>query len=187
MKFITLVLAFALTACGGGGSDAQDTIAIYGDSLTTGFINGQHLSPSPAERLAEYTGARAVSHAVNSRPAGDNVYTPGPENIVLLRVGYVDALLPTPTPVHAFSASMQRLIDSAAGKRVVIVGVTQPPEQYAASAQVIDAALRDVAARNGLQFIDVWSVGRVSFGDPIHPDRAGSDKLTAFIAKELNK
>lgn len=188
MRIIYALLLALLTACGGGGgwSPQPVQIAVYGDSLSSGYVGNTRLSPTPVERLTEYgEGAfRAVDYARSGMTAPETKLT-GSEPIVVLRLGYADAILGMTEADHA--KAMEALVAQAegSGRRVVIVGVLMAPDEYDAQGQRFDAIQRGIAQRNGLQFIDVRSLGRVSMGDPLHPDRAGSDKVSMFIAKEI--
>lgn len=187
MRFIALLCLALLCACGGGGGDKTPVpVAIYGDSLSSGYLADTRLSPTPVERLTEYAGGaiKAVDYSVSGLTASETSIKGG-EPVVLLRLGYADAILGVPEELH--QQGMERLVTQLKqdGKRVVIAGVLMAPDPYDTAAQRNDAIQRNIAQRNGLQFIDVRSLGRVTMGDPVHPDRAGSDRVSLFIAQEL--
>lgn len=187
MRFIALLCLALLCACGGGGGDQTPVpVAIYGDSLSSGYLADTRLSPTPVERLTEYAGGaiKAVDYSVSGLTASETSIKGG-EPVVLLRLGYADAILGVPEEMHR--QGMERLVTQLKqdGKRVVIAGVLMAPDPYDTAAQRNDAIQRNIAQRHGLQFIDVRSLGRVTMGDPVHPDRAGSDRVSLFIAQEL--
>jgi hypothetical protein len=188
MRYLALLLFALLSACGGGGGgDTQPVqIAVYGDSLSSGYVGSTRLSPTPVERLTEYSdGAfKAVDYSRSGMTAPETKLA-GQEPVVVLRLGYADAVLGVTDADHA--KAIEALVAQAegSGRRVVIVGVLMAPDEYDARAQQFNAIQRSIAQRHGLQFVDVRSLGRVTMGDPIHPDRAGSDKVSMFIAKEI--
>lgn len=188
MLYLALLLFALLSACGGGGGgDPQPIqIAVYGDSLSSGYVGNTRLSPTPVERLTEYgEGAfRAVDYSRSGMTAPETKLA-GQEPVVVLRLGYADAVLGVTDADH--TKAIEALVSQAegSGRRVVIVGVLMAPDEYDAQGQRFDSIQRSIAQRHGLQFVDVRSLGRVTMGDPIHPDRAGSDKVSMFIAKEI--
>lgn len=188
MRFVFLIFAFLLTACGGGGEDSNSTtVAVYGDSLSSGFYAGGRLSPTPVQRLEEYGGGAfvVVDKSKSGMTAPELPVINGSENVVLLRLGYADAVLGVSEKDHA--AAMQKAVDDvlAIGHVPVIVGLLQPPEEYETAARSLDRVQREISDKTGVAFIDVWSLGRVSLADQIHPDRSGSDKATLAIARQL--
>lgn len=187
MRALLCLLFVLLSACGGGGEPTTPTaVAVYGDSLSSGYVGNTRLSPTPVERLTEYGGGAfiAVDYSRNGMTAPE-VKIAGNEPVALLRLGYADAVKGVAESAHA--AAMELLIDSllASGRTPVIVGVLTAPDEHDAAAKRLDNIQRELASRYRLQFIDVRSLGRVTMGDPIHPDRAGSDKVSLFIAQEL--
>jgi hypothetical protein len=192
IKHLAAITAIAiLTACGGGGGSGDGpapAVAIYGDSLTTGeYTGGQH-SPTPAQRIAEYSGHPVAAYAVQGlvAPAVQSVAGQG-EPVVLFRLGYADAVLGV--PAEDTRAAMERLVSDvrSTGRRAVIVGVLAAPEPYTAAAAANNATMRGIATSNGLQFIDVQAVGPVALIDNIHPTQAAADAVALFIAKEIVK
>jgi len=179
-----------LSACGGGGGDDTKPIAVavYGDSLSSGYVSNTRLSPTPVERLTEYSAGaiKAVDYSRDGMTAPE-VKIAGNEAMVLLRMGYADAVKGVDESAH--TDAMESLIRSliASGRTPVIAGVLTAPDEHDAAAKRLDDIQRGLASRHGLQFIDVRSLGKVSMGDPIHPDRAGSDRVSLFIAQELVK
>ena len=111
----------------------------------------------------------------------------GNEAVVLLRMGYADAVKGVDESAH--TDAMESLILSllASGRTPVIAGVLTAPDEHDAAAQRLNNVQHGLASRYGLQFIDVRSLGKVSMGDPIHPDTAASDRVSMFIAQELEK
>ena len=189
MRLLALLCLALLSACGGGGADAPSApvpVAVYGDSLSSGYLADTRLSPTPVERLTEYSGGaiKAIDYSVSGLTASE-ASIKGGEPVVLLRLGYADAIMGVPDELH--QQGMERLIAQLKqdGRRPVIAGVLTAPEEYDAAAQRLDAIQRSIAQRHGLQFIDVRSLGRVTMGDPVHPDRSGSDRVSLFIAQEL--
>lgn len=190
MRLLALLLLALLSACGGGGGGEPQpvNIAVYGDSLSTGYLADTRLSPTPVERLTEYgAGAfKAVDYSRSGMTAPEAKLA-GQESTVVFRLGYADAILGVSEADH--TKAIEALVKQATGegRRVVLVGVLTAPDEHDAAARRLDAIQRDIAKRHGLQFIDVRSLGRVTMGDPIHPDRAGSDRVSLFIAQELNR
>lgn len=186
MRSLALLLLALLSACGGGGDHQPVPVAVYGDSLSTGYVADTRLSPTPVERLTEYSAGaiKAIDYAVSGITAPEVSIASG-EPVVLLRLGYADALKGVPEDAHA--QAMESIVAQLkqSGRRPVIVGVLVAPPEYDEAAQRLDTVQRGIAQRYGLQFIDVRALGRVTMGDPIHPDRAGSDKVSMFIAQEL--
>lgn len=192
MRALLCLFFVLLSACGGGGGDSTTptavAVAVYGDSLSSGYVSNTRLSPTPVERLTEYSAGviNAVDYSHNGMTAPEVKIT-GTETVVLLRLGYADAVKGVQDTTHAeaMEAIVLTLINS--GRKPVIVGVLAAPDEFDAKAQRFDVIQRNIAMRHWLQFIDVRSLGKVSMGDPIHPDRAGSDRVSLFIAQELVK
>lgn len=189
MRALLCLFFVLLSACGGGGDSTSPTaVAVYGDSLSSGYVSNTRLSPTPVERLTEYS-AGAIKAADYSRDGmtAPEVKIAGNEAVVLLRMGYADAVKGVDESAH--TDAMESLIRSllASGRTPVIAGVLTAPDEHDAAAQRLDNVQHGLASRYGLQFIDVRSLGKVSMGDPIHPDRAGSDRVSLFIAQELVK
>lgn len=190
MRALLCLFFVLLSACGGGGGDDTKPIAVavYGDSLSSGYVSNTLLSPTPVERLTEYSAGaiKAVDYSRDGMTAPEAKIA-GNEAVVLLRMGYADAVKGVDESAH--KDAMESLILSllASGRTPVIAGVLTAPDEHDAAAQRLDNVQRGLASRHGLQFIDVRSLGKVSMGDPIHPDRAGSDRVSMFIAQELVK
>lgn len=188
MRALLYLFFVLLSACGGGDDTKPIAVAVYGDSLSSGYVSNTRLSPTPVERLTEYSAGaiKAVDYSRDGMTAPE-VKIAGNEAVVLLRMGYADAVKGVDESAH--TDAMESLIRSllASGRTPVIAGVLTAPDEYDPAAKRLDDIQRELAHRRNLQFIDVRSLGRVSMGDQIHPDRAGSDRVSLFIAQELVK
>lgn len=186
MRALLYLFFVLLSACGGGDDTKPIAVAVYGDSLSSGYVSNTRLSPTPVERLTEYSAGaiKAVDYSRDGMTAPE-VKIAGNEAVVLLRMGYADAVKGVDESAH--TDAMESLIRSllASGRTPVIAGVLTAPDEYDPAAKRLDDIQRELAHRRNLQFIDVRSLGRVTMGDQIHPDRAGSDKVSMFIAQEL--
>lgn len=208
-----LASLLGLLSCGGGGQATdtphpEDAVSVYGDSLAAGSYGEpeQRLSPTPAQRLAEYAKRVVVDYSAPGTSSEDALYgsapapfvafdrhiATDPSLVVLLRYGGADAVLGMAADKTDMAVRTLVRLASWAGKRVVITGIShispQVGDALLASVAERDALLRRIAAETGTPFIDVRGLpfdASTDLADLLHPSRAYSDRITQHIANQL--
>ena len=201
----------ALAACGGGAVSSQTcNRAVLVDCIGDSSFCGFELAQRPIKRIEATTGAQCINHAIPGWPLATHAatfdVTDSPASTVILRVGGADTL--TLTPPAAFTAQLASQVAAAqgAGKRVILVGVIhtvrKPVEQnaigidaeayerFAAHSQLMDNAVRAVAAMHAADFVDIRALrfdGAIDIWDAVHPAQAYSDRCADAISKTLQK
>lgn len=201
---IVLIAAGALAGCGGGGSEStsKPVVSLYGDSLTTGAAGAGYLEVPPTQRLAQLRPnydfqLRGVSGAVVHQavygdppnwpwePFGDQAEQDNTQ-VVVIRFGGADAILGT--DAESFRADLTTMVRQAQneGMRVLVVGVIPCPP-YAERSALMDQINREVAAEQGVTFINLRDLPfdtavDIAPGDSVHPSQAYSDRIAERIA-----
>lgn len=198
LRFV-IGMALVLTAisCGGGGSKTPiDTkpkeigvVAFLGDSLTNGgFYGGQRLAVSPVDRMTAYAAGRwtGLNMAVDGMQCVNHPAPPLDAHAYVFRFGMADQVKGSVREV--VNACLNDAVKALkeAGKTVYLVGVIHVPDpaQNAILAQW-DADQKAIAKALDVVFIDVRALGQVSMNDDIHPDQAGSDRISRLIADTI--
>lgn len=207
---VALLLAF-LTACGGGDSrvgpqkSRPPVVGFWGDSITSGSVNTSAgwLSPRPVERMQQLAGDAfvALDRSLPGATALDALAGLQPFDlegidVVVLRYGMADAVRQVHADDRAFAQAVDDLVLRAGARRVVLTGIPKitvrpdlPGVDDALVAQVAayDLALRELAARRGIPFIDVRALpfAITDLADTIHPAQGYSDRIAALIVRQL--
>lgn len=189
MKWLLLALALLLGACGGASSVS---VAVYGDSLTS----GGSLSVTPTRRMQQMLGAGFVlaDYSAPSMRASDALAFPFAAHIAAIHpdaalILYGGADVIGLTDPAQFEADMRALVALAqsAGARVVLATVIRHP-LYEQRIAPINDAIRRIAADTGAALADVYALPTGGFTDGIHPDQAYADARAAvLVASILNK
>lgn len=195
--FTSLLGAGALQACGGGGGGGGSpapvgrTVGYYTDSMGTGdyysdnLTQAHKLSPTSIQLLSTLLpGWTVLNYGLGGltpreilsalRPEAPFKTFPNAEEVTLLRFGTAAAT--GGQNVGEFEAELELLALMAvnAGKTVILVGTDRRYLSY-------DAAVRAVAKRHALRYVDLTGVYPVSIDGP-HVDQPTSDATTALIA-----
>ena len=175
-------------------ADGRRTIVCFGDSITAGFglDSGQSFPDLLQQDLVHYRvvnlgvsgdttqdGLARVSLALAEKPA-----------IVLLELGGNDGLRGIPLSIT--QANLAQMIEAlqGAGARVVLAGMSLPPNYGAAFIGKFEAMYKSLSARYKLTLIPFLLEGvgghdDLMQRDGIHPNAAGARKVEALVMKAL--
>jgi acyl-CoA thioesterase-1 len=214
--FIIASLAAALGFCGCGGkpdappqpaaraleaakpADSRPAIVCFGDSITAGF--GLDAGQSFPDLLQpDLDGRKLAYRVVNLGISGDTTQDglarmemalAERPAIVLLELGGNDGLRGVPLAVT--QANLARMIESfqGAGARVVLAGMSLPPNYGAAFIRKFEAMYVTLANQYHVKLIPFLLAGvgghdALMQRDGIHPNAAGARKVEALVMQSL--
>lgn len=199
-----VLVALALTGAMAGGTSAEQTLAVLGDSLTAGFGVGRE-EAFPAlvqERLRregyDYRvvnagvsgdttagGLRRVDWVLRTRPS-----------IVIVALGGNDGL--RGLSVAAMRENLEQIVTRirAGGARVLLVGMRVPPNYGTEYGRAFAAVFPAVARKTGAALMPFLLDGvagdpHLNQGDGIHPNAKGqqlvAERLWPYLAPLLGK
>ena len=179
-------------------ADPRPAILCFGDSITAGF----GLEPGQAypELLQKDLDAQGLKYrVVNMGVSGDTTQDGAGRMqlalaekpaIVLLELGGNDGL--RGMPIRVTQSNLEQMIEAfqGAGARVVLAGMTLPPnygQQYIAQ---FEKMYRDLAAKYDVKLIPflldgVGGHNELMQRDGLHPNAAGARKVEALVMKSL--
>jgi acyl-CoA thioesterase-1 len=178
--------------------DPRPAIVCFGDSITAGF--GLDAGQSFPELLQQDLDSRGLKyHVVNMGVSGDTsqdglarvaMAVSEKPAIVVLELGGNDGLRGIPIAITASNLSQMIAAFQAAGARVVLAGMTLPPNygpQYIAQ---FEKVYRDVAAKHKVKLIPFLLEGvgghdEFMQRDRLHPNAEGAKKVEAAVMKAL--
>ena len=179
-------------------ADDRPVIATFGDSLSAGFGAEPGKSyPDFLQRELDRRGLRY--HVVNAGVSGDTT-TDG-----VVRLATVIALKPAITivefggndgmrglPVATTESNLEQIVAAliAAGSKVVLAGMTLPPNYGPQYIHSFEKVFRDVAARHKLPLIPFLLEGvgghaELMQRDGIHPTAEGNRIVAATVMRAL--
>jgi acyl-CoA thioesterase-1 len=178
--------------------DGRPVIACFGDSLTA----GQGLDPGQSfpDLLQQDLDSRGYRYRVANMGVSGDTTQDGLERlslvlaerpaIVLLELGANDGL--RGQPVAGTQANLSQMIEALqkAGAKVVLAGITLPPNYGPAYIQQFDKMYRDLAARyklTAIPFLLAGVGGNAQFmqRDGLHPNAEGTRIVEATVRKTL--
>lgn len=184
-----------MLGCNEGGSSkpSYSNVAVFGDSLT----NGDSIGGNYAEPLSRMLGVPVYKHGRGGEPlvAAEgrfrSVVNTRPDIIVVMEgtndaAGGVDA--------NRAANTLHRMIGYAKANGVDVAVCSIPPFTKGAAgingaAIRLNGALRNVAAYNGVKFIDVYSYFNndpsLFQKDGVHLNKEGNLRVATAIANEL--
>ena len=179
-------------------ADARPAIVCFGDSITAGF--GLDAGQSFPDLLQQDLDRRALKYrVVNLGVSGDTtqdglarVSTALAEKpaIVLLELGGNDGLRGIPLSIT--QANLAQMIEAfqGGGARVVLAGMSLPPNYGPAFIQKFEAVYKDLAAKYRVTLIPFLLEGVGAHNefmqrDGIHPNAAGARKVEALVMRTL--
>ena len=179
-------------------ADPRRAIVCFGDSITAGF--GLDAGQSFPDLLQQDLDRRRLAYrVVNLGVSGDTtqdglarVFMALAEKpaIVVLELGGNDGLRGIPLAIT--QANLAQMIEAfqGAGARVVLAGMSLPPNYGRAFIQKFEAVYKDLAAKYKLTFIPFLLEGVGAHDDlmqrdGIHPNAAGARKVEALVMKTL--
>jgi acyl-CoA thioesterase I len=199
MRNLRLCAAAALAAALlSAASGSRPAIVCFGDSLTAGLgLDSGESYPDVLQKLLDQRGYhyRVVNLGVSGETTQDGlarvsmVLSEKPA-IVVLEFGANDGL--RGQPVANTERNLARMIEQlqSAGARVVLAGITLPPNYGPAYIQRFDAMYKDLAAKYKLRLIPFLLAGvagnpRLMLRDGLHPNGAGARIVAGTVAQAL--
>jgi acyl-CoA thioesterase I len=179
-------------------ADPRPAIVAFGDSISAGF--GLDAGQSFPDLLQQDLDARGLRYRVVNMGANGDTTQDGLARvpmglaarpaIVLLELGGNDGL--RGIPVSVTRANLAQMIEAfrGAGARVVLAGMTLPPNYGAAFIKTFDAVYKDLAAKYKVTLIPFLLEGvgghdEFMQRDGLHPNAAGARKVEALVMKTL--
>ena len=179
-------------------ADARRAIVCFGDSITAGF--GLDAGQSFPDLLQQDLDRRTLRYrVVNLGVSGDTtqdglarVFMALAEKpaIVLLELGGNDGLRGIPLAIT--QANLAQMIEAfqTAGARVVLAGMSLPPNYGPAFIKNFEAVYKNLAAKYKVTLIPFLLEGVGAHDDlmqrdGIHPNAAGARKVEALVMKTL--
>jgi len=178
--------------------DGRPVIACFGDSLTA----GQGLDPGQSfpDLLQQDLDSRGYRYRVANMGVSGDTTQDGLERvslvlaerpaIVVLELGANDGL--RGQPVAGTEANLSQMIEALqkAGAKVVLAGITLPPNYGPAYIQQFDKMYRDLAAKyklTAIPFLLTGVGGNPQFmqKDGLHPNAEGTRIVEATVRKTL--
>jgi acyl-CoA thioesterase-1 len=176
-------------------SDPRPALLCFGDSITAGFglEPGESFPDLLQKDLPQYhvinmgisgdttqDGLSRVAMAVGAKPA-----------IVLLELGGNDGL--RGIPISITQSNLAQMIESfqSAGARVVLAGMSLPPNYGAPYIAQFEKVYRDLAAKYKVKLIPFLLEGvgghdDLMQRDRLHPNAAGARKVEQLVLKALS-
>jgi len=178
--------------------DARRAIVCFGDSITAGF--GLDKGQSFPDLLQQDLDRRGLKYrVVNLGMSGDTtqdglsrtmMVAAEKPVIVLLELGGNDGLRGVPLSIT--QQNLAKMIEEfqQLGSRVVLAGMTLPPNYGQAYIAKFEAMYRDLAAKYKLTLIPFLMQGvgghdEMMQRDGIHPNAEGAKKVEALVMKTL--
>ena len=179
-------------------ADTRPAIVAFGDSITAGF--GLDAGQSYVDLLQKDLDRRGLKYlVVNMGVSGDTTQDGLARTalavaekpvIVLLELGGNDGLRGVPIEVTRHNLAEMIETFQKAGARVVLAGMTLPPNYGAPYIKKFDAMYRDLAAQYKLTLIPFLLQGvggdeRYMQRDGLHPNAEGARRVEALVMKTL--
>ena len=179
-------------------ADPRPAIVVFGDSISAGFgLDAGQSFPDLLQQDLERRGLKyrvvnlgvsgdttqdglaRISMALGEKPA-----------IVLLELGANDGLRGVPSNITQQNLAEMIEAFQKAGARVVLAGMTLPPNYGPAYITKFEAVYRDLAAKHKLTSIPFLLEGvggndRFMQRDGLHPNAEGARKIEALVMKTL--
>jgi acyl-CoA thioesterase-1 len=178
--------------------DSRPVIAAFGDSLTAGFgVDPGQSYPDILQAELDRRGYRY--RVVNLGSSGDtttdglarvSMVTDLKPEIVILEFGANDGL--RGLPIATTRANLDRLIATlkSAGARVVLAGMTLPPNYGPEYIKPFEAIFPDLARKHSATLIPFFLDGVAGTGtymqrDGLHPNLEGNRRVAALVMRTI--
>jgi len=195
---IFALLAPCFIASGAFGATPTQTLVCFGDSITAGYgLDASQSYPSALGRLLNSKGlsVRVVNQGVSGNTTKDAVARVGSivalhPDVVLVEFGGNDGLrgLPMDSTKKNLDAVLTTL--QAAHIRVLLVGITLPPNYGADYIKSFAAVYSDAASKHHIALMPmlydgIYTVPGTIQGDGIHPTAKGSQLIAEHLLPYL--
>jgi acyl-CoA thioesterase-1 len=195
MRILCLI---AMAGAWAAAAETRPAIVCFGDSLTAGFgLDAGQSYPDVLQKILDRRGYRyrVVNQGVSGETSQDGlarismVLAEKPA-VVVLEFGANDGL--RGQPVANIERNVGRMIEQlqSAGARVVLAGITLPPNYGPAYIQRFDAMYKNLAARYKVKLIPFLLAGvgghdRLMQRDGLHPNAEGTRLVAETVAQAL--
>lgn len=216
MKTLLVFAALTFVACGGSekpasqptpaaappaaapAADSRPAIVAFGDSLSAGFgLDAGQSFPDLMQQDLDHRGLRY--RVINMGISGDttqdglarmSLAIAEKPAIVLLELGANDGL--RGVPIAVTQQNLAEMIEAfqKSGARVILAGMTLPPNYGAGYITKFEAVYRDLAAKYKLTLIPFLLEGvggdtRYMQRDGLHPNAEGARRVATLVMKTL--
>src|SRR5262249_47022172 len=179
-------------------TDTRPAIVVFGDSLSAGFgLDAGQSFPDLVQQDLDRRGFRY--RVVNLGVSGDtsqdglarvSLAVAEKPTLVLLELGANDGL--RGVPIQITQQNLAAMIDEfqKTGARVVLAGMTLPPNYGPSYIQKFEAVYRDLTAKYKLTLIPFLLEGvggneKLMQRDGLHPNAEGTRRVAALVMKTL--
>lgn len=184
-----------------GSSTGGTPIVWIGDSLTSGELSAPPRPPNSLETLLRVNGSTTGDHAVyNLGVGGDktqdcltnwrtNVRGKGYSTLILL-CGVNSAIQGNPVTAAGAFANLQAIMDEARADGLRVIPITVLAHGADAYTDSLNALITTYASTYGLTLVDAYNsdlrtgsglTPAYDFGDHLHLNAAGADRLAALV------
>ena len=193
-----IVLAFSFAAISMRATAPEKTLVCFGDSITAGYgLDANQSYPAALKRLLTARGYhyRVINQGVSGNTTKDAVARVNaiialhPE-VVLVEFGGNDGLRGLPPEITRKNLNTVLAALQAAHIRILLVGITLPPNYGADYIQQFDAVFRDTAATHHVALMPmlydgIYTVAGTIQQDGIHPTAKGSQMIAEHLLPQL--
>jgi acyl-CoA thioesterase I len=189
-----LLLGICLIAVGLRAASPEKTLVCFGDSITAGY--GLDANKSYPAALAELLSKRGYHYRVLNQGVSGNttkdavarvnsIVALHPE-VVVVEFGGNDGLRGLPLDVTRKNLDSVLATLAAAKIRVLLVGITLPPNYGADYIQIFNAIYRDAANKHHVPLMPmlydhIYTVPGTIQDDGIHPTAKGSELIAEHL------
>ena len=193
-----MLLSICLMAVPSIAAAPEKTLVCFGDSITAGYgLDAQQSYPAALERLLAAKGFRY--HVLNQGVSGNTtkdavarvkaIVALHPE-VVLVEFGGNDGLRGISMDITSKNLDTVLTTLEAAHIRVLLVGITLPPNYGADYVKSFDAVFRNAAAKHHtplmpMLYDGIYTLPGTIQGDGIHPTAKGSQMIAEHMLPHL--
>ena len=199
LRLCLTILAFCLVTRGSLAAPPEKTLVCFGDSITAGYgldsVNQSY--PSDLERLLAARGYhyRVINQGVSGNTTKDaaarvNSIVALHPDVVLVEFGGNDGLRGLSLEITKKNLDLVLTTLQAAHIRVLLVGITLPPNYGPDYVKSFNAVFHDAAAKHHLPLMPmlydgVYQVPGTIQADGIHPTAKGSQLIAEHLVPIL--
>jgi len=187
-------LALCLVACSAWAATPQRTLICFGDSITAGYgLDVNKSYPADLEKLLTSRGyfVHVLNQGVSGNTTKDavarvsSIVALHPE-VVVVEFGGNDGLRGLPLDVTRKNLDAVLTTLQAAKIRILLVGITLPPNYGAEYIQSFNAVYREAAAKHHVSLMPmlydgIYTIPGAIQDDGIHPTAKGSELIAEHM------